>query len=1455
MRNSPNIKGFLHLFLIVCTLPGFSGAISAQTVLSDAFSDRGTGVVDLTTPSSGGLSWQVVSGAVRVSSFSAVPSTDGIALIWPQVNSTPTDTVLLTREITDWNNMTIDLGWSSKYARKTAGLLLLYQDPDNYYYIGLYSYADGKLIRRQNGIETVLATGDFDPPDAGDTVVTSYTIGVTTGSDGITFTVDRGADGTLELTCIDKEASAFSFFGQNGGRVGFIWLSENGAYHLVYIDRISINGEHVDVSQVNLPTSTMTPTPTSTGTPTATPTPTNTFTGEQPVMARVGAVSDLSVTTSPNPGGYRLRFTAPDGDLDTTGQQRALAYDIRYSTTAINTAAEFEAAAKIPNIPDPWLGGVSQTIDIYSLPSGPLYFRMKVIGSNTGDLSNLVSGSPASGSALWSVPANRKVGIDLKVTGIAGQDYVYEPLFYDLNIDDHGILYVRDTVEMAMEHNSKNTKPAPLWEGGTPGITPDTSAATESLAGDQGIIRYRFDCDGLWTYGSQQAYVLGGMCYGVDRYQFHKMYREGTDPFTPKSFYDSMSSNGYSTFWDRVQKSTGTDAAENYCRGLVGPDNGDEWHELAYWDDDLGWLGDTGRHAQASDGRIVWIVLNPQSPVPSFSNGTGGRFFTTRPKGYYQGKVVAQTTYFSGAVTLTLSNLSSNTGQIQYRLDGGTWTNYTEPIALGGVGLTANTPVLLEMRFGPDGPVKQRTLVREPVLATAAETHPVVLFRAEDKTSILNRVKANSTLATEYKKLKTYNNQIPALMSRDYEVDERLAVDMVAYQALNAAFVYSLEGTGTIPDMTYTGAQVAMKAFRSLLAVVASYDPIGDENQAAQWTGPNGELTREWWDRGANTSWAQAAYDMIAGLPGIDPIDDLKLREAFAQESYQKMHFIHYIRANWNLNASSGLLTSAYSMPTYDSPAYGGADKTQYSGNPFTPGLSWREYVEDSDLPEGLEGGPVMRSTLWSGVWEDGAGQESSSYDATSRGMLAYFLNIYANYHGINLMESHPEFRRTFEWSLRTRFPWNRIHQSYGQARYSILQDFHLLVNPRFEQYIDIPAIRWHYDNHVPTLGINPGSLQPTAYILAWHDPTYTSVAPSEAGSRAYRNNMVFQRDYTDPSTPQLMLWGRETSWPKDSAHCKDDSTGITLSAFGERFLTNTDEPADWLHGNSESQNVILVDDNTAGPVNTYMVAGPSRATIATIHGNLVTPYLDYGVMSSQTGSANDTSYYNGKVQLDRHVVFPDHRFYVVFDDMKSVDGLSHEFGWTGHCYGVLDLSTSQQATFTKASGRKLEIHFFAPEVTFENYSINHVVDWTGSAVAVPYFIAKAGGIGTQYLSALIPQDVGAANATYETITPSLGSAGRISLDGAEYLLFCQPAQAKEVTVDGLLTTTAKFALAKTEGTTLDYLFVVDQTGPLSWMGTQLLKTEEARSFLYLPVDPQTNGPSITTINDAWIPD
>jgi hypothetical protein len=359
----------------------------------------------------------------------------------------------------------------------------------------------------------------------------------------------------------------------------------------------------------------------------------------------------------------------------------------------------------------------------------------------------------------------------------------------------------------------------------------------------------------------------------------------------------------------------------------------------------------------------------------------------------------------------------------------------------------------------------------------------------------------------------------------------------------------------------------------------------------------------------------------------------------------------------------------------------------------------------------------------------------------------------------------------------------------------------------------------------------------------------YDVTPPDGLQSKAFKNHMIFLGGNDPGEARELVLRGMDSSWEWDEPNHRDNSTSIEIRAFGERFLSSPVDVEGWVFENSEAHNVILVDDLRDGPQNEWMNAGPNRSTIASIQAHLVTPRLDYGLLSSQLGSPNDLGAYADKVQLDRHVAFPDHRFFVVFDDMKSADGQSHNYGWVGHCFGALDLSVPRRAMFTKPSGRKLAIGFLAPSVAVWNYSLNHPVDPFGGPVEVPYIIAKAAAQDVQYLTILVPLNQDESVPTFETIPVQGAGVGRVVLEDAEFLIASQKGE-QEILVDGRLMTNSRFSVVKAVGGELVYAFVVDHSGWLIWNGQNLFNPGSKRSFLYQSVDPSVNGPSVTTVVD-----
>ena len=358
------------------------------------------------------------------------------------------------------------------------------------------------------------------------------------------------------------------------------------------------------------------------------------------------------------------------------------------------------------------------------------------------------------------------------------------------------------------------------------------------------------------------------------------------------------------------------------------------------------------------------------------------------------------------------------------------------------------------------------------------------------------------------------------------------------------------------------------------------------------------------------------------------------------------------------------------------------------------------------------------------------------------------------------------------------------------------------------------------------------------------------SSPPIDSRSKAFDDHMVFQMGDPDSDGIQLVLQGRKDSWEPTHPNHKDDSTGIFLKAFGERFLTGTDDSSGSLFQNSESQNVILVDDPIAGPQDELMVSGPGRATLASLQSHVVSPILDYGLMTTELGSPNDSGHYSDKVRLNRHVIFPDHKFFVVVDEIEAVDGESHEFGWTAHCHGMLTHDGAQHASFTKSSNRKLDVHFFGPGVSIEDYTLSHKVRWDGSPVDVPYVVAQKSGEGTQYVTAICPRDLDDADAGYEPLATDRGTAGKIIFGETEYWIFAQETPRERVRLGNRLRTNGTVVLVKTTSGDLDYVFVLNQSRWLKWDGAELFRPNGTRSFIYQVEDPATGGPSILTVAD-----
>jgi hypothetical protein len=87
---------------------------------------------------------------------------------------------------------------------------------------------------------------------------------------------------------------------------------------------------------------------------------------------------------------------------------------------------------------------------------------------------------------------------------------------------------------------------------------------------------------------------------------------------------------------------------------------GDEWHTITFWDEDpLTNCDVDGRDDGSSDGKIIYLVLDPSTPAISFEASEGEEYYTTPPKTYYTPRIFDQTTYLTGGVEISTPTPSS----------------------------------------------------------------------------------------------------------------------------------------------------------------------------------------------------------------------------------------------------------------------------------------------------------------------------------------------------------------------------------------------------------------------------------------------------------------------------------------------------------------------------------------------------------------------------------------------------------------------------------------------------------------------------------------------------------------------------------------------------------------------------------------------------------------------------
>jgi uncharacterized repeat protein (TIGR02543 family) len=551
---------------------------------------------------------------------------------------------------------------------------------------------------------------------------------------------------------------------------------------------------------------------------------------------------------------------------------------------------------------------------------------------------------------------NYNSGISVVYSGEEGVDWAEEYFWYKPIEDDHKVVYIKAETLIQMEHNERNMRNACSGNYVPDGFVYNIGINGEDgipNSGDEGVIRYCVDRD-------LQLRIAWGKSNSSGKYPTY------AGPFT---FANSEYEPGVPVVGTTGGQGANSNDRENYYYAGQVDVFGDEWHTIAFADDDE-WLGCTVNQKLASDGKTILFVVNPKTPCISFEVQTSSaQFYTTPPKAYWVPKVHTQTTYLTDNVEIKLVNIMG--GNISYRINGGSIQAYSSPINSSALG---NGDNIIEYWYN-DSYHKTRKIVKNPPFPSEGEEHGYMLWKNDAEfNAIKSRLQTGSShgYADWYSRIRAsgdgdfnrngHRDIIPGIYLGQGQ-------RVTSYAALENAFVASVEGM----DYTWTGEQDSFADYgkRMLLDNVRVIEPMwfGD---AYDFANP----TKEILDRGyfdVLLTFSNAfAYDLLIKdfkstqhPDGITPIEDYKIRDSLAKFAIESMmqlgnygeYGVDYnSEGMWGMARNCGSLVVALVMPSYDTHYYGtsGFDGTvathAYTPYPDYP-VTWKEAFHTETNP------------------------------------------------------------------------------------------------------------------------------------------------------------------------------------------------------------------------------------------------------------------------------------------------------------------------------------------------------------------------------------------------------------------------------------------------------------------------------------------------------------------------
>ncbi|MBD3271107.1 MAG: hypothetical protein GF384_01050 [Elusimicrobia bacterium] len=574
--------------------------------------------------------------------------------------------------------------------------------------------------------------------------------------------------------------------------------------------------------------------------------------------------------------------------------------------------------------------------------------------------------------------SNLRSGISLFIDGISGQDFVEEYLYHDLEIDDHKIIYLKSSVPIRLEHNERNIlAPEQRWldQMGLTGPDGVPSTGDEHIigkdgqdgipdSGDEGVIGFRIDrfeqfhgyrsIDRNINFGYENPFTFDELEYEVDI-----------------PVVGTVGSND-GPYGQRPYKTNA-----RYQRGMLSP-CGEEVHVITYWDIDEDVLpSNFNGRGHLSDGNMVYCVINPQVPAMRIRASSGGEYYTTPLTSYHTPRILEQTTYCSGNVTVELVNITNGL-PVFYRFDQGSAVEYTGPIPVRDAGSGDNV-----LSFWiENGTVKKRRFIIDPPYPSKGEKHGCMLWNSEAELAYIKNKMGREPYATGLRNFqRNLSNRFDTIKMPFPTRTGWRGIIAQAYVPFHFMVPYYLGELSMGQNSEY-----AILSKKTLLSLV-NVDFIGSEDIEDDYRPCTDIYSIP--NSGHNTYINLGlGYDLTINIfkktnhtQGITPIEDYKIRDQLAKI----VHIMLKYRENkntrketwigWNgqvagnMHWGHGEELIAYvlgmAMPSYSSPVYGtsGFDGSsgEYVWTPYPDQkLSWYEILTNPDIP--TPGHPNVRS-------------------------------------------------------------------------------------------------------------------------------------------------------------------------------------------------------------------------------------------------------------------------------------------------------------------------------------------------------------------------------------------------------------------------------------------------------------------------------------------------------------